>query len=218
MATHLQAVVKAKEQQLPAEVLSFQSGCQLECEALPRPARTLVVDLDGGYIRHWHKKGCFEVIAGKSIPAEGVSKCFGFLQEIDAKPRRRVFEVLRSQGLQANQQVAFFTNGAPILRVLLRYLSPNSKHILDRFHLTVRLTVLPQCARGFAHLDAVGGNALQEGLASIKWHLWHGNAERAVEKIADLEDTLAVHQADLAPAKDYDKSKPLGQLIADFHA
>ena len=172
------------------------------------------MDLDGGYVRHWHKKSCFEVIAGKSIPAEGVPKCFEFVQEIDTKPRRRVFEVLRSQGLQANQQVAFFTNGAPVLRALPCYLSPNSKHILDRFH----LTVLPQCARGFAHLNAADGNALQEGLASIKRHLWHGNAERAVEKTADLEDTLAVHQADLAPAKEYDKSKPLGQLIADFHA
>ena len=37
------------------------------------------------------------------------------------------------------------------------------------------------------------------------------------KKIADLEDTLAVHQADPALAKKYDKSKPLGRLIVDFH-
>ena len=110
---HLHAVVTAQKQQLPAELTAFQGSCQLEREALPRPARTLVVGLDGGYVRHWHKKGCFEVIAGKSIPAEGAAKCFG--HEVNAKPRRRVFEMLRSQGLQANQQVEFFTDGAPVL-------------------------------------------------------------------------------------------------------
>ena len=88
---HLHAAVKAQEQQLPAEVPSFQGGCQLEREALPRPARTLVVGLGDGYVRHWHKKGCFEV--------------------------------LRSRGLLANQQVEFFTDGAPVLRSLEQFWS-----------------------------------------------------------------------------------------------
>ncbi len=145
---HLHAVVEQQEQQLPPEVASFQGGCQLEREALPCPPRTLVVGLDGGYVRQWHKKGCFEVIAGKSIPAEGAAKCVGFVQEVDAKPRRRGLEVLRSQGLQANQQVEFFTDGAPVLRSLTSYLSAESRHILDWFHLTMRLTVLHQYARG----------------------------------------------------------------------
>lgn len=67
---------------------------------------------------------------------------------MDAKPRRRGLEVLRSQGLQANQPVAFFTDGAPVLRSLTSYLSAESRHILDWFHLTMRLTVLHQYARG----------------------------------------------------------------------
>ena len=213
---HLHAVVQAQEQQLPAEVASFQGVCQLEREALPCPARPLVVGLDGGYVRHWHKKGCFEVIAGKSIPAEGPAKCFGFVQEVDTKPRRRVFEVLRAQGLQANQAVEFFTDGAPVLRSLTSYLSAESTHILDWFHLTMRLTVLHQYALGMVQVDTAGGKALQDTLTSIKWHLWHGNAARAVEKILDLDDTLATHQDDPLVAKKYGKMKPLAWLITDF--
>jgi len=197
-------------------VASFQGGCPLEREALPCPPRTLVVGLDGGYVRHWHTKGCFEVIAGKSIPAEGAAKCFGFVQEVDTKPRRRVFEVLRSQGLQANQPVEFFTDGAPILRSLTSYLSAESRHILDWFHLTMRLTVLHQYALGLTRVDAEGGKALQDGLGSIKWHLWQGNAGRTVEKIADLDDTLATHQDNQSLAKQYDKWKPLARLLTDF--
>ena len=195
----------------------FHGVCQRDREALPCPPRPLVVGLDGGYVRHWHKKGCFEVIAGKSIPAEGGAKCFGFVQEVDAKPRRRVFEVLRSQGLQANQSVEFFTDGAAVLRSLTSYLSAESRHILDWFHLTMRLTVLHQYALGFAQVDAAGGKALQDGLTRIKWHLWHGNAERALEKILDLDDALATHQDDPLVARKYSKCKPLARLLADFH-
>ncbi|WP_125921555.1 hypothetical protein [Hymenobacter lapidarius] len=154
---HLHAVVEAQEQQLPAEVASFQGICQRDREAVPCLPRPLVVGLNGGYVRHWHKKSCFEVIAGKSIPAEGAAKCFGFVQEVDAKPRRRVFEVLRSQGIQANQSVEFFTDGASILRSLTSYLGAKSRHILDWFHLTMRMTVLNQYALGVVQVDATGG-------------------------------------------------------------
>ena len=214
---HLHAVVEAQEQQLPLEVTPFHGVCQRDREALPCPPRPLVVGLDGGYVRHWHKKGCFEVIAGKSIPAERVAKCFGFVQEVDVKPRRRVFEVLRSQGLQANQAVEFFMDGAAVLRSLTSYLSAESSHILDWLHLTMRLTVLHQYALGFAQVDAAGGKALQDGLTRIKWHLWHGNAERALEKILDLDDALATHQDDPLVAQKYSKCKPLARLMADFH-
>ncbi|QNE41938.1 ISKra4 family transposase (plasmid) [Hymenobacter sp. NBH84] len=214
---HLHAVVEAQEQQLPQEVAPFHGVCQRDREALPCPPRPLVVGLDGGYVRHWHKKGCFEVITGKSIPAEGAAKCFGFVQEVDAKPRRRVFEVLRSQGLQANQAVEFFTDGAAVLRSLTSYLSAESTHILDWFHLTMRLTVLQQYALGVVQVDAIGGKAFQDRLHSIKWHLWHGSAERALEKILDLDDLLATHQDDPLVAKKYSKLKPLARLLADFY-
>lgn len=213
---HLHAVVEAQERQLPQEVAPFHGVCQRNREALPCPPRPLVVGLDGGYVRHWHKKGCFEVIAGKSIPAEGAAKCFGFVQEIDAKPRRRVFEVLRSQGLQANQAVEFFTDGAAVLRSLTSYLSAESTHILDWFHLTMRLTVLQQYALGFTHIDAAGGKALQQRLTSIKWHLWHGNTKRAVEKLLDLDALLAAHQEDPLAAQKYPKMKSLTKLVAEL--
>lgn len=197
---NLHAVVEVQEQRLPLpqEVACFQCVCQRDREALPYPARPLAVGLDGGYVRLWHKK----VIA---------SKCFGFVQEADAKPRRRVFEVLRAQGLQANQSVEFFTDAAAVLRLLTIYLSAESTHILDWFPLAMRLTVLHQYALGFTQVDAAGARALRDGLTSIKWYLWQGNAERA------LNDALAVHQDDSLVARKYSKCKPLARLLADFH-
>ena len=62
--------------------------------------------------------------------------------------------------------------------------------MLDWFHITMRLTVLGQCARGVAHHGAAEGARLLASLDSIKWLLCHGNQHRAGEEIALLEDDV----------------------------
>jgi hypothetical protein len=69
------------------------------------------------------------------------------VQGVDPKPERRLFDLLRSQGMQADQQVTFFSEGGDTVRRLPEYLHPESEHILDWFHLTMRIAVLQQCAR-----------------------------------------------------------------------
>jgi hypothetical protein len=94
----------------------FLDGCQRDWDALPPPGPPLTVGLDGGFVhakdqpsRH---EGWFEVIAGKSLPADGTGKVFAYVQNYDTKPKRRLFELLKSQGLQTNQQVTFLSDGA----------------------------------------------------------------------------------------------------------
>ncbi len=83
---------------------------------------------------------------GKSIPEEGTSKCFSLVQSYDKKPKRRVFEVLKGQGMQLNQQIVFLSDGGDTVRNLQLYLTPEAEHLLDWFHVTMRLTVLRQIA------------------------------------------------------------------------
>ena len=77
--------------------------------------------IDGGYVRDWEaKKHHFEVIVGKSTLAfkrdeddePPASKRFGFVQTLDEKPKRRLYEVLQSQGMQLNQQITFLSDGS----------------------------------------------------------------------------------------------------------
>jgi len=113
---HTQAVAQRLEDELGTEQQSFIEGCQAAWEELPRPGMPIVVGIDGGYVhssgQRSRRDGWFEVIAGKSIPHDGKAKCFGYVQTYDTKPKRRLFEVLASQGLAANQQVTFLTDGA----------------------------------------------------------------------------------------------------------
>jgi hypothetical protein len=92
------------------------------------------------------------VIVGKSILSfrrgqkeeEQTGKCFAFDQTFDTKPKRRVFEVLKSQGMQDNQQIVFLSDGGEDVRNLQLYLSPEAEHVLDWFHLSMKITVLKQ--------------------------------------------------------------------------
>jgi hypothetical protein len=92
------------------------------------------------------------VIAGRSVVAfrraaedeVPEAKCFGYVQTYDEKPRRRLWELMKSQGLQDNQQVVFMSDGGEDVRRVQTYLHPGSEHWIDWFHITMRITVLQQ--------------------------------------------------------------------------
>ena len=80
--------------------------------SIAAPEPPLTVGIDGCYVRQWEdKKAHFEVIVGKSMAEDGPSRCFGFVQTYDEKPKRRLFELLKGQGMQMNQRVMFFSDG-----------------------------------------------------------------------------------------------------------
>ena len=123
----------------------FFDGSEQDWEAQPPPDGPMTVGIDGGFVRAAHKEGFFEVIAGKSVldfrrsdeEATPSSKCFSFVQTFDEKPRRRLWELLKSQGMQENQQVVFLSDGGDSVRNLQAYLHPDSEHWLDWFHITM---------------------------------------------------------------------------------
>jgi hypothetical protein len=56
--------------------------------------------------------------------------------------------VLQSQGLQMNHNITFLSDGDDTLRKLQWEMSPKATHLLDWFHLTMKLTVLDQFGKG----------------------------------------------------------------------
>ena len=231
---HAQAVAQRLDDELGPEQHGFIEGCPAVWEELPRPDLPLVVALDGGYVHSSAQTsrtdGWFEVIAGKAIPATGPPACFAYVQTYDTKPRRRLFEVLKAQGMAANQQVTFLTDGAGDVRDLPLYLNPDSEHLIDWFHITMRLTVLGQIAKAPASADLTAAAShwradlgeedlrhLADDLARIpgqlgrlKWFLWHGNVFRALQITDGIEfDLEPLHDAGPEYAR-------LGKAIREF--
>lgn len=177
--------VKRQEAELEGKP-DHLSGCPRDWGELPKPDKPMTVGIDGGYVCNWHEKNTnFEVIAGKSFSTPQLSKQFGFVQKIDDKPQRRLMNILAEQGMQANQQITFLSDGADNIRDLQYHMYPESEHILDWFHVTKKLTVLNQFAKGMVHTDPDEGAEVTKALESTKWYLWHGNVERALDRIED---------------------------------
>ena len=211
---HAQASAERLEDELGPERPMFIDGCQADWDELPRPDLPLTVGLDGGYVHSSQQRsrrdGWFEVIAGKSMPTEGPTKCFGFVQTYDRKPKRRLFEVLRSQGMQMNQQVTFLTDGGDDVRELSLYLNPQAEHLLDWFHITMRLTVIGQMAKSVRSCDDPNlTTELAEELERLKWYLWHGHVFRALQTITDL-------QLDADCGDDSSEQRKLSKAISEF--
>ena len=188
---HVMGVAERVESELEEERACFIDGCPAQWQALPIPEGRIVVGLDGGYVRKWtDRKTNFELIVGRSIPEDREPRYVGLVHGYDRKPKRRLFDVLKSQGLQANQDVTFLTDGGDEVRALTEFVTPASEHVLDWFHITMRVTVLAQFIRGVAHHDQTNGAELLKSLERIKWLLWHGNLQRAFTVIEDFEEDV----------------------------
>jgi hypothetical protein len=200
-------VAKRLEAELGEEQASCIEGDPREWELLPLPDGSFKVGIDGGYVRHWgDKKHNFEVIVGKSMRSFGEGeedrppslKRFGFVQTLDTQPKRRLYEVLHSQDLQMNQEITFLSDGDDKLRELQWEMSPKATHILDWFHLTMKLTVLGQFGKGLVQCDAVLGEAIRDQIERLQWSLWHGQVDKALGKIDDLETSIEPFSATYA--------------------
>ena len=112
------------------------------------------------------REGWFEVIAGTSMPDGADSKCFAFVNRYDGKPKRRLFELLTSQGMQMNQSITFVSDGGDTVRDLQLYLNPQAEHVLDWFHVTMRVTVV-------RNKGPVDGDVLTRAFDQTSPTAWH---------------------------------------------
>jgi hypothetical protein len=194
---HVQATAERLEEELGAEPDRMGGERREEPEEQPPPPDgPITVGIDGGYVRAAHKQGLFEVIAGRSVPSflraanDGVpeSKCFGYVQSYDEKPRRRLYELMKSQGLQDHQSVVFMSDGGDDVRRVQTYLHPQSEHWIDWFHITMRITVLQQLTKSLRTEAAAQTDATvwSQRIDSVKHLLWHGNVAKALDRMEQL--------------------------------
>jgi hypothetical protein len=204
---HLHRVAERIESELGEEQEAFINATPAMLADLPEPEGPIVVGMDGGYVRDRDKPTShFEVMVGQSIPEDRGNRYFGLVQSIDDKPKIRLHTVLREQGLQMNQDITFLTDGGDTVRNMAFGMSPCAEHILDWFHITMRLTVLGQYAKGLTHDNEEEGPQVERELKRIKGYLWNGNHRKALPCIEVLADDLDVLESDYASMKAFRKA------------
>lgn len=199
---HLGRVATRMEGELAEERFSFIDTSAALRERLPNPEGPITVGIDGGYVKSREDgQSHFEVTVGKSIPTDRPSRYLGLVQSHDAKPKRRLHEVLRDQGWQENQPVTFMTDGGDTVINMALHMAPASEHILDWFHITMRLTVMQQYVKGLAHHNEEDAEKLARLLCQIKGFLWNGNLHDGQLAIEDLVMDLDELETDYASIK-----------------
>jgi hypothetical protein len=107
------------------------------------------------------------------------------------------------------QQVTFLSDGGDTVRELPAFLHPHSEHILDWFHIAMRIEQLLQSARGIrgGPIDTQSGITREEiihQLERVKWFLWHGNVSNADETLTDL-----INAVDWVREEERDSGRPV---------
>jgi hypothetical protein len=77
-------------------------------------------------------------------------------------------------------------DGGENVRRVQEYLHPFSEHLIDWFHITMRLTVFQQQTKALQEERPETGAEVSKRLESVKHLLWHGNTEEALERLGDL--------------------------------
>lgn len=227
---HLHAVAECEEAELGPEEGYYFDGCQRDLFDMEQPDGPVVVGIDGGYVRD-REGSWFEVIAGKGLKsfdrdgAAGAAgdaandvappgRCFAFVQAFDERPRRRMFQMLRKLGYQPNQKLVMLTDGGESVRTLGRRIGPEAEHVLDWFHVAMRVTALGQMVKSAAAEDGWRNGRLAE-LERAKHLLWNGHAREAEAEAGWLEGEIEA-ELDEATGERRARLRKLAAAVREF--
>ncbi len=154
--------------------------------ASPRPAESVVVGLDGGYVRSRHRQDerHFEVIAGRVIGARDSQSRFAFARNSPAIASGAFRQALAIAGVTADTPATVLCDGDAGLWRLQDEALPNATVVLDWWHAAVRFEHTLQAARGLARSTHIWPRRRFADCA--KWRLWHGRWSGCRRKLAAL--------------------------------
>ena len=118
-----------------------------------------------------------------------------------------------------NQQITFLSDGGDTVRDLQLYLNPQAEHLLDWFHVAMRLTVMQQTAKSLPETTRDEEMTydirapVTKALERLKWFLWHGNVYRALQVIQAVEGDLEVAVA----TSSHGTARKLLKAVEEFH-
>lgn len=191
---------------------TLQVGARLECQALapsrsepPTAATAITLSIDGGHVSsvRSYQVRSFEIIVAQvsndndrqlvfaSVPAEADHEV----------PQLR--GVLRSLGATETTPITILSDGAGGPRNVGQAASIGpTHHVLDWFHLAMRIQHLAQTAKGWPK-DTVENCKESARLVDvveehIRWRLWHGQVQRALDLIGETLGPLEATANDAA--------------------
>ena len=209
---------------------------QIELNLPNDPEREFVVSIDTAHVRASHAEAGrnFEIVVARCGRGGRGSRPGRYFTTADTAKRElqsRTLQALQREGYVGRGEVTVLSDGAEILKRLPRALPQPRTHIIDWFHIAMKIQPLQQIADHTARWREGGSGEMAHvdaDVQSLKWKLWHGQTDPALDqktmtsdfaKLRERGDLSAAHLlhlgvpfVDLCPFKqnrDYQLWRPI---------
>ena len=177
---------------------TLQVGARMEREAIAAPtsvpaaeAETIALSIDSGHVRaaRCYQVRTFEVFVAQAGNDDGRQIAFSSVPVEADRQTQQLRGVLHGLGATPCTEVTILSDGADGPRSLgeAACVGPTC-HVLDWFHLAMRIHHVAQAVKGWPDItpgDRQEGTRLADAVEHIRWRLWHGQVQRALDLIGD---------------------------------
>jgi hypothetical protein len=191
------ATIRNRTHQAAAEIEASSNAVPAD----PSPSsKEAVVMIDGAHIRAvpGHQSRHLDVTVGKVEVAGRKPRRFAFAPKGADSPVAILRAALGAQGWRPGQRVTVISDGEAVLPNLVRAATREPvRHILDWFHLSMRMRPIEQMLLGLSGRDLRDIRPLMAAQASIervRHLLWHGRPAQADQELA----CFAYHSENIA--------------------
>ena len=125
----------------------------------------------------------------------------------------RYERTLQREGYTGHGEITVLSDGAEIMKRLPRGLPRPTKHIVHWFHIAMKIHPLQQVADHIARWRDEWTNEtviLDEEIRGLKWKLWHGQVDRAMQQLEELIVAMALlrDQGDVGAGRIWQLAQP----------
>lgn len=192
---------------------TMRVGARLEKLAVasqpPAPAanaQAIALSIDGGHVRsvRSYQVRSFEVMLAQVSNDDGKQAVFASMPAEADRQREQLRGVLHGLGATPATPVTILSDGADGPRSLgeAACIGP-TRHVLDWFHLSMRIQHVAQAAMSWPEAsagDREAGVRLTETIERIRWRLWHGHVQRSLDLMEETKATLEATAETASPA------------------
>lgn len=168
---------------------------QLELQLPGDHRKEFVISIDTAYVRSADPNAArsFELVVarcGRGGRGEPGGRYFVTGSTAQQAIRDRALHTLEGVGYRGYGDVTVISDGAEVLKRVPRAMPKPTTHIIDWFHIAMKIQPMQQIANHIARSQPSPLEALptiDRDIRAVKWRLWHGRVDRA---IGDLERLL----------------------------
>ena len=155
---------------------------QMELDLPNDPEREFVVSIDTAHVRASRAEAGrnFEIVVARCGRGGRGSRPGRYFTTADTSKRElqsRTLQALQTEGYAGRGEVTVLSDGAEIMKRLPKALPQPTTHIIDWFHIAMKIQPLQQVADHIVRWHDAGNSEMAHvdaNVRSLKWKLWHG--------------------------------------------